>query len=316
MAGALESSITLEDVFAMVGNKRVPLAPELAGYLALEIAEGADEAGGGVDPRSVYIAEEGTVALVKRREPMSGDAEASIRAMLSRLLEASGSKTAALTAAARRRSTGSLRALSEELEAALIPVNRAAGRRALARLAREVKRVTMRVGRSAGTSPGAGPPLGPGPIQGASPRPPEVAPSPSSRPPPASERHPAEEATTARRAALPDVMQKAVPSDRQEPRPVSIDLEEIEEAPASPAPGRLPTPGPLPPARPPSTRPRPPAYSASDVDSLLADFARSSQRPDQAVARDLKAMAGLDPTPPPPSVQPPASSRPRDSGVE
>jgi hypothetical protein len=36
MAGALESSITLEDVFAMVGNKRVPLAPELAGYLALE----------------------------------------------------------------------------------------------------------------------------------------------------------------------------------------------------------------------------------------------------------------------------------------
>src|ERR1700722_18657799 len=219
MAGALESSITLEDVFAMVGNKRVPLAPELAGYLALEIAEGADEAGGGVDPRSVYIAEEGTVALVKRREPMSGDAEASIRAMLSRLLEASGSKTAALTAAARRRSTGSLRALSEELEAALIPVNRAAGRRALARLAREVKRVTMRVGRSAGTSPGAGPPLGPGPIQGASPRPPEVAPSPSSRPPPASERHPAEEATTARRAALPDVMQKAVPSDRPAPAP-------------------------------------------------------------------------------------------------
>ena len=36
-----------------------------------------------------------------------------------------------------------------ELEAALIPVNRAAGRRALARLAREVKRVTLGVGRNA-----------------------------------------------------------------------------------------------------------------------------------------------------------------------
>src|SRR3984885_5708888 len=149
MAGALESSITLDDVFAMVGAKRVPLAPELAGYLTLEVAEGADEAGGDVDPRSVYIAEEGTVALVKPREALAGNAEASVRAILGRLLEASGSRTAALTAAARRKSTGSLRALSEELEAALIPVNRAAGRRALARLAREVKRVTLGVGRNA-----------------------------------------------------------------------------------------------------------------------------------------------------------------------
>ena len=39
--GALESSITLEDVFTVVQGKRVPLAAELAGYLALEIADGA-----------------------------------------------------------------------------------------------------------------------------------------------------------------------------------------------------------------------------------------------------------------------------------
>ena len=135
MAGVFESTITLEDVFVMVGTKRVPLAPELAGYLALEIAEGADDTDGDVDPRSVYIAEEGTVALVKRRDPPAGDPEGSIRAILGRLLEASGSKTPALTAAARRRSMRNLRVLSEELEAALIPVNRAAGRRALARLA-------------------------------------------------------------------------------------------------------------------------------------------------------------------------------------
>jgi hypothetical protein len=157
MAGALESSITLDDVFAMVGAKRVPLAPELAGYLTLEVAEGADEGGGDVDPRAVYIAEEGTVALVKPREALAGNAEASIRAILGRLLEASGSRTAALTAAARRKSTGSLRALSEELEAALIPVNRAAGRRALARLAREVKRVTLGLGRNAAIAGPRGP---------------------------------------------------------------------------------------------------------------------------------------------------------------
>ena len=147
---ALDSSVTLEDVFAVVGNKRVPLAPELAGYLVLEIAERADGAGGDVDPRSVFVGDEGTVALVKpKRDSIIGDAETSIRAALARLLEASGSQTPALAAASKRKSGGGLHVLAEELEAALIPVNRAAGRRALARLAREVKRVTMGVGRNA-----------------------------------------------------------------------------------------------------------------------------------------------------------------------
>ena len=69
--------------------------------------------------------------------------------MLTRLLDASGSQTPALAAAGKRRSGAGLPALAEELETALIPVNRAAGRRALARLAREVRRVTLGVGRNA-----------------------------------------------------------------------------------------------------------------------------------------------------------------------
>jgi hypothetical protein len=300
MAGALEGSITLEDVFVMVGSRKVPLAPELAGYLALEIAEGADEAGGDVDPRSVYIAEEGTVALVKRRDARSGDPEGSIRVILGRLLDASGAKTPALTAAARRRSTGNLHALAEELEAALIPVNRAAGRRALARLAREVKRVAMRVGRS----PPAHPP----------PTPESTAPT---KPPPA---FPAAEPTTAKREVPAEVVQAAVPSSNQpggerppSQRPVSMDIEDlIEESkpdaqlPSEPAP---------------SSR-RPGRPSEADVDSLLEQFSRGSERPDRLVARDLKAMAGLDPTPPPPpqgSLSPRTgqpSERPSDAGVE
>jgi hypothetical protein len=148
--GALDSSVTLDEVFAVVCAKRVPLAPELAGYLVLEIAEHADPAGGDVDPKTVFVGEEGTVALVKpKREGATGDAEGSIRAALARLLDASGSQTPALSAASRRKSGSGLPALAEELEAALIPVNRAAGRRALARLAREVKRVTLGVGRNA-----------------------------------------------------------------------------------------------------------------------------------------------------------------------
>jgi hypothetical protein len=302
MAGALESSITLDDVFAMVGAKRVPLAPELAGYLTLEVAEGADEAGGDVDPRSVYIAEEGTVALVKPREALAGNAEASVRAILGRLLEASGSRTAALTAAARRKSTGSLRALSEELEAALIPVNRAAGRRALARLAREVKRVTLGVGRNAASVAPRGPARG-------SLSPSEV---PPSRRPSAATAMPTDEEPTARREMLVELMMEAVPSDKAQaamPRPVTVDLEEIEENP----PAALPVPS-APPASPTSRPPRSGPNSADDVDSLLAQFSRASQRPDQAVARDLKAMAGLDPTPPPPRSQ--SSIPPSDPGVE
>jgi hypothetical protein len=98
--GALDSSVTLEEVFTVIGARRVPLAPELAGYLVLEIAEHADPGGGDVDPKAVFVSEEGTVALVKpRREGAPGDAEASIRSMLARLLDASGSQTPALAAA-------------------------------------------------------------------------------------------------------------------------------------------------------------------------------------------------------------------------
>jgi hypothetical protein len=306
MAGALESSITLDDVFAMVGSKRVPLAPELAGYLTLEVAEGADEGGGDIDPRSVYIAQEGTVALVKPREALAGNAEASVRSILGRLLDASGSRTAALTAAARRKSTGSLRALSEELEAALIPVNRAAGRRALARLAREVKRVTLGVGRNAAA---AGP-------RGAA----RVSLSPgealSSSQPPAAMAMPTDEEPTARREVHADLMMGTLPTYGQRadlPRPVTIDLEEIEENPAAPLPVPSAPPAPSP-AFPTSRPPRSGPYSADDVDSLLAQFSRASERPDQAVARDLKAMAGLDPTPPPARTF--STIPPSDPGVE
>jgi hypothetical protein len=307
MAGALESSITLDDVFAMVGAKRVPLAPELAGYLTLEVAEGADEAGGDVDPRSVYIAEEGTVALVRPREALAGDAEASVRAILGRLLDASGSRTAALTAAARRKSTGSLRALIEELEAALIPVNRAAGRRALARLAREVKRVTLGVGRNAASAA----PRGPARVS-LSPNQPQA----SGRPP-AAIAMPTDEEPTARREMLVELMMmESAPSNEAGgpvSRPVTMDLEDIEEKPSDTLRAPIPQPPPAsvsPTSGPPSSGPN----SADDVDSLLAQFSRASQRPDQVVARDLKAMAGLDPTPPPPRSL--SSLRPSDPGVE
>jgi hypothetical protein len=155
---ALDTSVTLDEVFQVVNAKRVPVAAELAGYLALEIAEGASAGHGAdfdIDPRAVYIGDEGSVALVRPRRDAPagpGDMEAGVRSILARLLDASGSKTPALGQVASRPSGAGLAVLVEELENALIPVNRAAGRRALARLAREVKRVTQGVGRNAASA--------------------------------------------------------------------------------------------------------------------------------------------------------------------
>ncbi len=327
MSDALDVTVTLDDVFAVVQGKRVPLAPELAGYLALEIAENSDGKGGDVDPKSVYIAEEGTVVLVKpRREVTTGNTDASIRAILTRLLEASGSKTPALASTARRRATGNMRALIEELEAALIPVNRAAGRRALARLAREVKRVTLGVGRNASVPASArGPsasqpgPRGPDPSQRHEDEPPTRRPEPPPHgagaleravgavglgetphapppqrrpePPPA---FPAREPATAKRAVGEELRKAATPP----PAPVA---HAHADAQARPPPSML--------DKVPSQPAAPAAKASLDVDALLADFEVSHERPDQAVARDLKAMVGLDPTPPPPPQLPPSLGR-------
>jgi hypothetical protein len=272
--GAIDASVTLDEVLTVVGTRRVPLAPELAGYLVLEIAEHADPGGGEVEPRSVFIGEEGSVALVKaRREAEIEGAEASVRGMLARLLDASGTQTPALAATAKRRSGSGLQALAQEIEAALIPVNRAAGRRALARLAREVKRVTLGVGRNALPSSSDG---APSTRRASSPSSPPYSggrePQREDEPPPSSSGFSKEEQPTTTRNVIPEeLLKKATPVD----------------------PGELPTIQFIPPHRSPTT-------SQADVDKLIDEFSVSGDSEKQH-ARDLKAIAGLEPTPPPPT---------------
>jgi|GEM_PF-1014632 len=373
---ALESSITLEDVFSVVEAKRVPLAPELAGYLALEVADGAQGSPGEVEPRTVYISEEGTVALVRpKKDAPSGDAETSVRAILQKLLEASGSSTPALTASARRKAGAGLSALVEELEAALIPVNRAAGRRALARLAREVKRVTMGVGRNASVPPvvRSERPQGPRIVKRES-SPEDVMSGPDAPPGPrasftdeaATARRPNQLAEVAAQMNAPDVI--GVPSAKSADAAVTAKPGEVTAKPdapraartAAPAVGLTPPPVPGAPAAPPPPVPRsagaspparpsaalpppkgtappavpPPApraaaapaataatgatgkaiaevrpegpgetlFGGDEVDSLLATFEVSSVGEKQ-MRTDLKAIAGLDPTPAPPDAK-------------
>lgn len=322
---ALETSITLEEVFAVVETRRVPLAPELAGYLTLEIADGARAMEGEVETRTVYISEEGTVALVRpKKEGVTGDAETSVRAILGKLLEASGSPTPALLAAARRKAGSGLASLVTELEAALIPVNRAAGRRALARLAREVKRVTLGLGRNAsapsrpsikrdgeagtGSMPSFTDEIATARRENqlaavvaemnapevAFPAPAPVAPvAPAARPVPSVGLTP------------PPVPGAYISALQPAPEPAPVRAPEPAPAPVPlPAPAAVPAPAAAAPSLGPM-RPRMPSgeklFGSDDVESLLESFG-GPPLGERQMSRDLKAIAGLDPTPPPPGA--------------
>ncbi len=321
MTSALEASITLEEVFGVLTSKRVPLAPELAGYLALELAEGAGTMPGELQPKQIYIGDEGTVAIVRR--PSQSDAqvdsaaitargaEASIRAILQRLLEASGSQTSGLSAVAKKSTNVGVPALMQELEAALIPVNRAAGRRALARLAREAKRVTLGVGRNAAPAPRASSPAIAPPA--AAPAKIELPPKEESPRPPASSNFSAEEAQTAAKRDVPlEVLsaQEDVPGEKPSPEqsslPPTARAAEAHQSPQSnlviSSPGvslqRPASVNELPTVELSRTNMKPPTPRDS-VDSLLSSFEVSDGQ-EKSVSRDLKAIAGLEPTPPPP----------------
>lgn len=250
MSSPLDSSVTLGNALELVESRRIPIAPEVAGYLCLELAERALMQEGGLLPEGVFLGEEGSVAFVPRSDGEVPDQF--VRTLLHRLLEVSASRPPALWQCSTSTRPG-LEALVRELEAALIPLNRMASRRSLARLAREVKRVTQGVGRNAPSS---------------------VRRPPASVPPPA--------------AKLPPV----IAPPRAAVASPSVAPPAVEPAPPSP------------PATPPRSSAPPARVSA--IDELL-NALDPVAAPTEVVAEDaarwqLKAIAGLEPTPPPPNV--------------
>jgi hypothetical protein len=260
---ALDASVTLEDVLAVVQTRRVPLAPELAGYLALEIAEASASWASAVEQRLVYISEEGSVALVRQRGggPRAEDERRgppSVRVILGEMLAAGGGSTPALSAVARKNDPdGDGLALAQELEAALIPVNRSAGRRALARLARDVKRVMNKVGRNAEATSVA------------------------------SRREPSRDDFDRRESEVPPAVAPAL--DREKER---------EDAPPAAEPASVGRSAPAP------ARVAAPTIPKESADDLLANFAVSGGSSNDDNLRELKRMAGMTPTPPPPGTRP------------
>jgi hypothetical protein len=131
----------LDEVFAAAAARAASLVPETSGYLALAMGDAASRLPFAIEDRHVMLTTEGNVGITKRGEILPPrQAAKGLRDALARLLAVStGTAMPGLSSAARPReeSDRGVEAVVEEIEAALIPVNRAAARRALARLARE-----------------------------------------------------------------------------------------------------------------------------------------------------------------------------------
>ncbi|APR87166.1 hypothetical protein A7982_12515 [Minicystis rosea] len=155
--------VTLDEVFGAASVRAASLVSETSGYLALAIGDATSRLPFAIDERAVMLTTEGNVGITKRGEMLPPkQAAAGLRQILARLLAAStGTTMPALATAGRAReeSDRGVDAVVDEIEAALIPVNRAAARRALARLARETIKAKEqgKLRRSAARPPEAAP---------------------------------------------------------------------------------------------------------------------------------------------------------------
>lgn len=135
--------VTLDEVFAAAAARSASLVPETSGYLALALGDATSRLPLLHDDRALLLTTEGSLSASRRGDVVSPERAArAMRDVLARLLAVSSGTMPGLAAAARPRdeSPRGVDAVIEEIEAALIPVNRAAARRALARLAREALR--------------------------------------------------------------------------------------------------------------------------------------------------------------------------------
>ena len=131
--------VTLAQVVVVSEHRYAALPAELAGSLVLAVADALASLSLRVEPQELLLLEDGTVRVCGGVPTDEASAELALRNLLDRILLGSCSVTPALLRAARRPCQGRVTVLVRELEVALIPTNRGAARRALARLCREVK---------------------------------------------------------------------------------------------------------------------------------------------------------------------------------
>ncbi|MCU0693379.1 MAG: hypothetical protein MUF54_18470 [Polyangiaceae bacterium] len=188
---------TLEQVLVAAKNRHAPVTVEAAGYIALALADAVATSPAIVKEGNVRLHEDGAVALAGAlRATNELAAERCVRVLLGQMLHVAVGTSPALAACARRTEGAGTAALVRELEAALVPVNRSAAKRSIARMMREASRA------AAGSMPDRRQPFG---IPAATPRTtapsaPRAAPVPA---PVASEPSPASPASAGNAPAVP-----------------------------------------------------------------------------------------------------------------
>jgi hypothetical protein len=132
--------ITLRTVTDAARLRVAAVTAEAAGYLVLLVVQQVASRPCHLSADSVLLTEAGDVSVRPGEDASALAVEVELRQLLAGLMALAHSSTPALRAGAERRASGDLAAFQAELQAALIPINHAAARRALARLYRETQK--------------------------------------------------------------------------------------------------------------------------------------------------------------------------------
>lgn len=148
--------ITLDSVIGAARLRRAAVTGEVAGYVALLALQQVANAPCAIDPESIVLTDAGDILVRPLGFATAHELEAALRGLLAALVALCPSAAPAIKSAAERSAGGGLLALESELLTALVPINHAASRRALARLYRETQRAD-RASSSAVAGPGETP---------------------------------------------------------------------------------------------------------------------------------------------------------------
>ncbi len=132
--------ITLDSVIGAARLRRAAVTGEVAGYVALLTLQRVATAPCAIGPESIFLTDAGDILVRPLGFATAHELEATLRGLLAALVALCPSAAPAIKSAAERSSGGGLLALESELLTALVPINHAASRRALARLYRETQR--------------------------------------------------------------------------------------------------------------------------------------------------------------------------------
>lgn len=138
------SHVTLPQILVAASTRHANMVPESAAYLILALCDAIGCLPLIVPDSAIEMSAEGAVTVTQQGKVVPGaDASRAMRDLFVRLLAVTTGPTPRLAAVARTRDFSAERGVdtfAAELEAALVPMNRSAGKRSLGRLARETLR--------------------------------------------------------------------------------------------------------------------------------------------------------------------------------